>query len=143
MVKGVAKFQKRLRSIPDNVREEVTLAMQRTAERVVKEMRAWNPLTDADIEINWTWGDAPVGSVTVGKVAKTEYDKIGITIYARGRDFNAWWFEVGTNERFHKSGKSVGSITAQPFFWPVYRANEKSIRRTITAAVRRGVKKSA
>lgn len=122
--------------------------MQRTAERVTREMRAFNPLTDADIEINWTWGDAPKGSVTLGTVRSGKnpgktYDKIAITIYARGRGFAAMWFEHGTAERFQKStGRRTGRVTAQPFFFPVYRANKKRIRSTINAAVRRGFKKS-
>lgn len=33
-------------------------------------------------------------------------------------DFKGMFFEYGTGERFHKSGKSVGSIVAQPFMRP-------------------------
>lgn len=142
MVKNLRKFQTRLRQAPQIMRKEVVLSMQRVAERVTKEMRVFNPLSDADIEINWTWGDTPPGAIKVGKVASREYEKIGITIYARGTDFNAAWFEFGTAERFHKNGKSVGRITAQPFFFPVYRANKSRIKSAIRSAVRRAVKKS-
>lgn len=148
MVKGVAQFKKRLRDIPVNVQNEVVLTMQKTAERVTREMRAWNPLTDADIEINWTWGDAPKGAITLGTVRSGKrkgrtYDQIAITIYARGRGFAAMWFETGTAERFQKTtGRRTGRITAQPFFWPVYRANKTRIRRAVNSAVRRGFKKS-
>lgn len=144
MVKGVEQFRRRLRSIPVNVRDEVILTLQRVAERIVNDMRVLNPLSDADIDINWTWGEAPAGSVTVGRVAQREHDRIGITIYARGRKIAemARWFEFGTHARFHKSGKKTGLITAQPFFWPAYRANETGARRAISAAVRRGFKKS-
>lgn len=145
MVKGLAKFKTRMRKAPQILRDEVVLSMQRTAEKVTKEMRVFNPLSDADIEINWTWGDAPPGSIKIGKVGAREYEKIAITIYARspsGSGFNAAWFEFGTAERFHKSGKSTGRITAQPFFYPVYRANKSRIKSTIRAAVRRAVKKS-
>lgn len=150
MVKGVQSFKKRLRDVPDNVRNEVVLSMQRLAERVTREMRAFNPLTDADIEINWTWGDAPKGSVTLGTVRSGKnkgktYDQIAITLYARGRYIPemARWFEYGTSQRVQKkTGRRTGRITAQPYFFPVYRANEKRISSTIGAAVRRGFKKS-
>lgn len=142
VVKGVEQFRQRLRAIPGNVRDEVVLTLQRVAENIVGDMRVLNPLSDADIEINWTWGDAPAGSISLGRVAKTYYEKIGITIYARGRSINAAWFEFGTAERFHKSGKGTGRIVAQPFFFPAYRANRTRARRAISAAVRRGFKKS-
>lgn len=150
MVKGVASFKRRLRDIPENVRNEVVLSMQRVAENVTREMRSWNPLTDSDIEINWTWGDAPIGSISVGQVKQNKYDKIAITIYAKGRSggangkgFAAMWFEFGTGERFQKTtGRRTGRITAQPFFFPVYRSNKTRIKKTISAAVRRGFKKT-
>lgn len=143
MVKGVEKFRAKLRDIPKDVKDEVILSMQRMADSIVDDMRAFNPLTDADIEINWTWGDAPKGAVKVGKVAGRAYDKISITIFAKGRGFAAMWFEFGTAERFHKSGKRTGAITARPFFFPVYRANKARAQKAIGAAVRRGFKKSA
>lgn len=142
MVKGIETFRQRMRSVPGNVQDELIIAMQKAADRIVFQMRVLNPLSDADIEINWTWGTAPKGSVTLGKVSKKASDKVGITIYASGRGFSARWFEFGTNPRFHKSGKSVGAIQAQPFFWPAYRANATGVKRSISSAVRRGFRKS-
>lgn len=141
MVKGVETFRKRLRGIPAKVRAEASAAMEAVAEDVVREMRAFNPLP-RDIEIAWTWGSAPRGAITLGRVARTQYDRIAVTIYARGDTFSAAWFEHGTAERFHRSGKSVGRITAQPFFYPVYRANKRRIRARISRAVRRGFQKA-
>lgn len=142
VVKNVDKFKKRLRTAPKKVVDEVAVAMQRAAEATTKEMRVFNPLTDADIEINWTWGDAPPGAIKTGTFNGNSYEKMAITIYARGRHVRARWFEFGTPERYHKNGKSTGRIVAQPFFFPVYRANKKRIKSRIKAAVTRAVKKS-
>ena len=142
MVKGVAQFRARMRELPDIMQTELTAEIEKTAEMVVKEMRLLNPLPGS-ISIGWTWGDAPRGSVTVGRVAGREYDRISVTIYAKGDKFPAAWFEFGTAERFHKSGKSTGRIVASPFFFPVYRANRRRIKTRIKSAVRRAVKKSA
>ncbi|SFC77688.1 hypothetical protein [Tropicimonas isoalkanivorans] len=141
MVKGVAAFRKRMRDIPAKVRMEVTAAIEASAEEVVRDMRVLNPLP-GDIEIGWTWGKAPKGAISIGRVAGREHDKIGATIYARGDDFAAAWFEFGTSPRFQKTGKGVGRITAQPFFYPAYRANKRRIRSRITRAVKRGMKKA-
>lgn len=140
MVEGIGKFRARMAKAGGIISAEVAVAMERAADDLVKAMRSVNPLP-ADILVDWTWGKPPKGAISVGKVAGGEDDKAAITIYSRGDTFAAHWFEFGTAERFHKSGKSVGSIKAQPFFFPVYRANKASIKRRMSAAVTRAAKK--
>lgn len=151
MVKGVEKFRARMRDMPENVREELVVSMQRAADRLVDEIRVVmytrTPLTDAEVEVNWTWGEAPVGAITIGTVhggrnKGLQYEKMKVTVYAVGRGIRARWFERGTPERRHKSGKPVGKIKATPFFYPTYRANRDGIKRAMTSAVRRAVRKS-
>lgn len=133
MVKGIPQFKARMRSAPDIVRNEVADTLYKIAEKLVKEMQAFAPKRTGALAltIDWTWGDAPAGTVTVGRVASHEYDRIGITIFAGGEDaFYAHFQEFGTVK-----------MPANPFFFPAYRANKKAIRRRLTAAVRRGFKK--
>jgi len=141
MVKGVSRFQRKMKAIPDSVREEVTRTIEGAANDLVADMRTLNPLPN-EIEINWTWGDAPKGAVTLGRVGRNRYDKIAATIYARGDTFAAHWFEFGTAPRFQATtGRATGRIEESPFFFPAYRGNRRRLRARITRAVARGFRK--
>lgn len=148
MVQGVETLRMRFARIPQLIVDEVVQQIEREAERIVQQMRAIAPKPVAgtnEIEIGWTWGDAPRGSITIGKVAGREYDKIAVRIYARGPQGSGWaavWFEFGTKDRFHKSGKWTGRMPITPFFFPTYRANRSSAKSNISRAVRRGLKKT-
>jgi len=135
MVKNLAKFQRRMRAIPLSVRLEVTRQLEKEAEKIVRLMKAFAP-KGATLElvesIGWTWGDVPKGAITVGKVATSEYDRIAIKIYAGGGDaFYAKFHEFGTVK-----------MAANPFFFPVWRAERRRARNNIKRAARRGIKKA-
>lgn len=147
MVQGRAALNRRLMAIPQKVRTEVVAQMEKEASQLVQEMSSLKP--HPNIRIGWTWGDAPAGSVAIGRVGQTEFAKIAITIYAtaisNGRPFPnlAAWFEFGTGPRSQRTtGRSTGAMPASPFFFPVYRANRTRIRGSISRAVTRGVKKA-
>lgn len=135
MVKNLAKFQRRMRAIPLSVRLELVKQLEKEAEKVVKLMKAFAPKgTTLQLleSIGWTWGDAPAGAISVGKVASNEYDKIAITIYAGGGDaFYAKFQEFGTVK-----------MAANPFFFPTYRAEKRRMRANIKRAVKRGFQKA-
>ncbi len=142
MVQGLAQLERRMKRIPLSVREVVRKSMERAAAEIVADMEALKPIPE--IEIGWTWGDAPAGSLVIQRAGSRDYGGMRITIYARGGQgsgFAAQWFEHGTNERFTRAGKGTGRIKAQPFVYPVWRAWRRRIRARISAAVRRGVKK--
>lgn len=147
MVQGVSALNRRLMSIPQKVRVEVVAQMEKEANKLVQEMRSLRPARE--IIIDWTWGDAPAGSVTIGQVGQNRFGKIAITVYAtarkNGRAFPnlAAWFEFGTGPRSQrKTGRYTGVMPASPYFFPVYRANRSRIRGSISRAVTRGVKKA-
>lgn len=53
-----------------------------------------------------------------------------------------WRFlEFGTEQRFHKDGKSVGAGPARPHVMPTYRAYKKQLRRKMANAVNKAVRK--
>ncbi|MBL4767651.1 MAG: hypothetical protein JKY94_08045 [Rhodobacteraceae bacterium] len=137
-VQGLAELNRRWSAIPDAVRQEVRKEMERTATELVAEMNSFKPL--AEITISWTWGDAPKGSLVIGKSPKGSYGAMRITIYASGTDFDPKWFEFGTDDRFHESGKFVGRITASPFFFPIWRVRRRLVRGRISRAVSRAIK---
>lgn len=140
MVKGAGQLHARLKRVPAIVRRELELQLEKEATKLVAEMNVLKPLQE--IEINWTWGDAPKGSLKIGTVKGKEFGKIAITIYAVGDGFSPEWFEFGTKPRFHDSGQSTGQILASPFFWPVYRSNKKRVRAGLTRAVNRAMRKA-
>ncbi|APZ53140.1 phage protein, HK97 GP10 family [Salipiger abyssi] len=138
-----------MRAIPLRVRLEVIKQLEKEADKVVKLMRAMAPKdTGAGAEsIGWTWGDAPKGAITVGKVADNEYDRIAIKIYAGGGDqFYMKFQEFGTKRQKKNSLKSqeFGTVDmpANPFFFPVWRAEKRRVKANLRSAVRRGIKKA-
>lgn len=142
MVQGLAAFERRWSAIPANVRKAVMDTLEQNAQELVAEMDRVKPL--AEIEVGWTWGKPPKGAVAVAKAATTERG-LAITVWARapqGSGFNAAWFEFGTGERQHNSGKSTGRITASPFFYPVYRARRRRVRSRLTRNVNKAIKGS-
>ncbi|EBA06002.1 hypothetical protein [Sagittula stellata] len=143
-----SRFRRKMAAMRTEVREALANAIERNADNVCAEMRIMlavqYPAVAAKVDIGWTWGDAPRGSITVGKVGGRETDQIAVTIYAtakQGSGFSAAWFEFGTAERFTKDGKSTGRITAGPYFFPVYRANKRRVLTSLRSTLRRAVRK--
>lgn len=148
MVRGLPAVRRRLRSMPEVIRQSVRQQLEKEATKLVAEMSSIKPMPE--ITIDWTWGDVPPGSVSVGRVSRGRgVDRIAVTIYATattedypgGFPAIARWAEFGTKPRFTQEGAFRGSIVAAPYFYPPYRANVARIRRNIANAVRRGVKK--
>ena len=140
MVQGLANFERRWTAVPKAVRKAMLDTLEQNAEELVAEMEREKPLPE--IEVGWTWGKPPKGAVAVAKSPATDRG-LAITVWARaksGAGFNAAWFEFGTNERQHKSGKSTGAITAQPFFYPVYRARKRRVKSRLTRNVNKAIK---
>jgi hypothetical protein len=142
VVQNTAYLKRKFRGAPKIVHERLERGLERIGDDIVREMSALNPLP-GDIQIMWTWGDAPKGAVTLGKFGKAEQDSMSITIYARGETFAAHWFEFGTARRFQKTtGRYTGFIAARPFFYPVWRANRASVRRRLNGILRRAIRKA-
>ncbi|MCH2096734.1 MAG: hypothetical protein MK160_16730 [Rhodobacteraceae bacterium] len=136
MVQGLSEFNRRWGAIPKSVRLAVQAEMEKIAAAIVGEMDAVKPLPE--IKIGWTWGAPPKGSISVGSFG--EGKGLRITIYAVAPDFAARWFEFGTEPRFHKSGKYVGQIAAQPFFYPIWRRWKRRIKARITRAINKALR---
>lgn len=148
MVKD-AGFRVKFNALPEVIESSISKQIDKEAARVVSLMtvflaQQW-PAVASQIEVAYTWGDAPSGSVTIGKYKGREYSKISVTIYAKsksGSGISARWFEFGTKMRVQKkTGRSTGRLPAKPFFYPVYRAQRTAIKNNVRSALRRAVKK--
>lgn len=155
---GLSSFQRRMRAIPQAVKDAVRPAMEKSAAEIVALAKALVPVDEGALRdsIGWTWGDAPTGSMVLASSASAE---MNITIYA-GNDeaYYARWVEFGTqsgvfgqrvsdkgagNKQSHagrKSGRTHSGTDAQPFFFPAYRLGKKRavsrIKRAVAKAVR-------
>ncbi len=153
-VKGKAALKKRFRRFEAQVLKELKIAMEGSAQSLVQEMRAATHLPEIRRSIKWTWGDAPEGTYTLATASGgSKYETLRITVYTdRHEAWFAHFFEFGTEQRqrkrvggYFKGAKvkslDTGSITAQPFFFPTYRANRKRIKSRLNRALVRAVKK--
>lgn len=135
MVQGLSALKSRFDAIPKAVREAVKAEMEKQAEAVVEMMRRLAPRDQGDLikSINWTWGDAPKGAMTVGKVHGREYGTMRITIYAGGSkdSFHAVFQEFGTRK-----------MAANPFFFPAWRTRRKRIKAGISRAMNKAIRAS-
>lgn len=135
MVQGLDKFNKRWKAIPENARKNVRAAMEDAANDIVEEMWSRAPQGETlqlGASIGWTWGDAPAGTITIGKVGKQEYGTMRITIYAGGGEaFYARFQEFGTV-----------NMPANPFFYPVWRARSRRVKTRISRAISKSIRES-
>lgn len=148
---GLAKLQRKIDRLSDAAKTEIRTALEDAANEIVRMAKGLVPILKSPDErrragalrdsIGWTWGKAPKGAMTLGKVAESAIGgDLTITIYAGSRDkssgvddaFYARWVEFGTQK-----------MTAQPYFFPSYRANKKGAARRIRAGVRRAAKSVA
>jgi bacteriophage HK97-gp10 putative tail-component len=141
MVKGVRALRRRFAKVPQNVKDEAVVVLERYANRIVIDMKNLVPVKEGDLRdsIGWTWGEAPAGSLTIGKVFGNQFGKIKITIYAGNKK------TIVTNKagiEFQNARIQEFGANATPFFFPPYRANRGAVKSALTRAVRKGFKKS-
>ncbi|MGU3577095.1 HK97-gp10 family putative phage morphogenesis protein [Brucellaceae bacterium C25G] len=126
--------------MPQIAKDQIRQALEASADEIVEMAKRLAPvLKEPDgrrkagalrDSIDWTWGKAPKGAITLGKVAEASLaGDLTITIYAGNSEaFYARWVEFGTQ-----------NSKAQPYFYPAYRASKKRAR----SRVRRSITKAA
>ena len=147
---GLARLHRKLGKLPEVARTDIRGAMERVADQVVDLARKLAPEDDGDLRksINWTWGRAPRGSISLGKVASSALGAaMTLTIYA-GNDeaFYARWVEFGTSAHVNGglfAGSKNPGTSAQPYFYPAFRANRRGMKREVRKAMRGAAKKVA
>ncbi len=130
MVTGVTALHRRFAKVPNVIKAEVEKQIAKEADKLVAEMKLVVSEKSGDLResIDWTWGDAPAGSLVIGRAFGKDYGKVSVTIYA---------------DKFYARHQEFGTIkmAANPFFFPIYRANKTRIRGNLTRAVTRAMKK--
>lgn len=156
IAKGLQNLNRKLtKALPQKVYDQVRVALAAQADRIVAQMKRFAPVDSGDLQmsISWCWGNAPKGTMTLGHVGIGKGGRGGISnsrtrkafaqskdttglrisIYAGGGDeFYAWFVEFGTQH-----------MAAEPFFFPVFRANRRSAKSAISRAISKGVKDGA
>ncbi|MEZ0212438.1 MAG: HK97-gp10 family putative phage morphogenesis protein [Xanthobacteraceae bacterium] len=160
---GLAKLERKLKRLPEAVKEEIKTAMAKQADNIVRLAKSLVPVDSHDLQdsIGWTWGKVPKGSITIGKFVGSKLGAdLTLTIFAGNEAaYYARWVEFGTAatgfvaSRENRKYKSVVVMTrelqphaatpAQPFFYPAYKANRKSAKAAIRRAINSAAKKVA
>lgn len=157
---GKARVSKKLQAMASMCQAEVAATMADEATRIVSEMQAVVPKRTHELEksIGWTFGDPPKDAkfVAQGRRTKIAGQFLRISIYA-GSFVAYWarWVEFGTkarapgvyrdekNKRRNAGKRGHAATPAQPYFWPIWRANQNHVRTAIRNAMKRAIKNVA
>ncbi|MBY3255578.1 HK97 gp10 family phage protein [Rhizobium laguerreae] len=147
-VKGLKELQRKLSRLPAVAKARIRAAMEEGADEIVSMMRSLVPTDSGDLRdsIARTYGRAPKGAMSLGKVQSVGGD-LTITIYAgNATAFYSRWVEFGTaahtaGGKF--AGATIPAIAASPFFFVSFRANRKKVKSRITRAINKAAKEVA
>lgn len=139
------RLKRKLRSLPAAAEKAVKAQLEKEAADLADLIRRRVPVDTGTLRdsVRVTPGDRPLslkikagGETTRKKVRKgvkdVHFAKAKITGGSRGEYDYARGVEFGTSEQ-----------PAQPFFWPSYRQRKRQIRRRMSTAAKRAVRKSA
>lgn len=136
MVQGADSLHARFNAIPERVKDVLEAEMESLAENLCAQMRRVVPIDKGVLRdsIGWTWGKKPPGTLTIGTFKGKEYGALRIIVYAGGK--------TSSGDAFYARFQEFGTVKmpAQPFFFPVYRANRDRIRQRLLNKVRTTVK---
>lgn len=149
-VLGLDRLNRKLKRLPELAREEISKAMEAGAAEMVALAKSLVPhgaTGKLAASIGWTWGDAPAGSMVLGTVRASKTSNLVITIYAGDDDaFYARWVEFGTSAHVNEglfAGSEHPGTTAQPFFYPAWRAIRRRVKGRVTRAITKSAKRAA
>lgn len=140
---GLAKLHKKLQRMPEVAKAKIKAAMEQGADEIVAMMRNLVPVDSGALRdsIGWTWGKAPQGAMTIGKMAASNLaSELTITIYAGTRDK-----KLGDADAYYARFVEFGTkhMDASPYFYVSYRANKKKVRSRIRRATTAAAKEVA
>lgn len=138
------ELQRKLDRLPGKVKARIREAMEQGANEIVEMAKSLVPDDTGALRdsIGWTYGRAPKGAMTLGKVEATGGD-LTITIYAGNSEaFYARWVEFGTSQHTAGgkfAGSTIPAIPASPYFYVSFR----TLRRKVKARISRGITRAA
>jgi len=147
-IRNLKRLQKKLDKLPVIAKQRIREAMEEAASEIVALAKSLVPVDSGELRdsIGWTWGRAPKGAMTLGKVQSIGGD-LTITIYAGNSEaFYARWVEFGTaahtaGGKF--AGATIPAIPASPYFYVSFRALRKRVKGKITRATRKAAREVA
>lgn len=127
-----AELNRKFAALPQIAKDEIRKALARSAGEIAAFARSLVPVDSGALRdsIGWTYGAAPKGSMTLASAAVGE---LTVTVFAGNSEaYYARWVEFGTQK-----------MTAQPYFFPAYRALRKRARSRVSRATTAAAKKVA
>ncbi len=150
---GLDRLNRKLALLPIVAQRKIRDAMEDGAREIVATMKSLVSVDSGDLRdsINWTWGSAPKGALTLATVRGSGVRSTGsentITIYAGNAEaYYGRFVEFGTAAHTAGgmfAGATIPAIPASPFFFVSYRANRKRVKSKITRAVNKAAKEVA
>ncbi|WP_377299724.1 HK97-gp10 family putative phage morphogenesis protein [Rhizobium sp. SGZ-381] len=147
-IKNLHRLERKLKRLPAAAKARIREAMEQGADEIVALAKSLVPEDTGALRdsIGWTYGRAPKGALTIGKV-QTKGGALTITIYAGNSDaFWARWVEFGTAAHTAGglfAGATIPAIPAQPFFYVSYRANRRQVKNRVSRAITKAAKEVA
>lgn len=154
-----ARLKRRLKAVTDLARPEVSAEMANSADDTVRLMRHLVAVDQGDARdsITWVHGNPPptkaTGAIRLPSGSSSDGERISI-FAGNEKAYYVRWLEFGTrpsvkgervrdaNGRKHKAGRTHTGTTAQPFFFPAWRANRKNAKKAIAKAIRKAIRKA-
>lgn len=155
-IRGIRSLRRKLLAMPGPIRDQTRQALEEGAEQIVAQMR--NIVVKGRTRrlfqsIGWTWNEAPKGSIAVasakiGENTLTIFAGDEVAYYARWVEFGVRPHSLTKGARIKKAGTQQGGpqhpgTRPQAFFFPIYRANKKEVKRRVNAAMRKALKQVA
>ncbi|MFV0303416.1 MAG: HK97 gp10 family phage protein [Paracoccus sp. (in: a-proteobacteria)] len=136
---GLAKFQKRMRAVPEAARRAVVPALVKSADEIADVMRATVPVDDGDLKasiaVTGPGLSTPPWSQPGGSVVVPE---LSAMITAGNADVRyAHLVEYG-----HGNGVNGSTVPPHPYFWPAFRLSRKRALNRIKRAVGKAVREA-
>lgn len=153
-IDGLDRLNRKLAALPVAAKKRIREAMEQGASEIVSMMKSLVPVgSSGDLKesIDWTWGEAPKGAMTLARVRSRGAGATGsenlITIYAgNAKGFYARFVEFGTSAHTAGgkfAGAEIPAIPASPFFYVSFRANRRRVKSRITRAINKSAKEVA
>lgn len=136
---GLARFQRRMRAVPEAARRAVVPALEKSADEIAAVMRATVPVDDGDlkesIKVTGPGLSTPPYSQPGGSMVVPE---LTAAITAGNADVRyAHLVEYG-----HGNGFGGSTVPPHPFFWPSFRLTRKRALNRIKRAVGKAIREA-
>ncbi|MDQ0558310.1 HK97 gp10 family phage protein [Rhizobium mesoamericanum] len=147
-MENLKRLQAKLDRLPAKVKQRIKTAMEAGADEIVAMAKSLVADDTGKLResIGWTYGRAPKGSMTLGKVESLGGD-LTITIYAGNTEsFQSRWIEFGTQAHIAGgkfAGAKIPAQPARPFFYVSFRANRRRVKSRISRAITKAAKEVA